>query len=83
MTTNEQKETKANKPANEIRLGNIKAAIWKTDTENGARFNVTLCRIYRTDDKWKSTTSFGRDDLQLVGKVADRAQDWIFAQQAA
>ena len=26
----------------EVRLGAIKAAVWKNDTENGVRFNVTL-----------------------------------------
>ena len=29
------------------------------------------------------TTSFGRDDLPLVAKVADIAHSWIFAQAAS
>ena len=61
-------------PVEEVRIGSIKAAIWRTDSENGPRFNVTLQRLYRTDDgKWHSTASFGRDDLLVVMKVADAA----------
>lgn len=66
------------KPAQEIRLGAIKAAIWKNDTTGGVRYNVTLSRLYRDGDQWKSTESFGRDDLLLVAKVADQAHTWIF-----
>ena len=71
------------RPVHEVRIGAIKAAIWKNETSNGgARYNVTLSRIYKDkdDDQWKSTDSFGRDDLPLVGKVADLAHTWIFEQ---
>lgn len=68
------------KPAHEIRLGRIKATIWANDTENGKRYNVTLTRLYREGDEWKQTTSFGRDDLPLVTKVADMVHLWIYEQ---
>ena len=70
------------KPIHEVRLGAIKAAIWKNDTANGVRYNVTLSRIYKDkeDDQWKSTDSFGRDDLLVLAKVADQAHSWIFQQ---
>lgn len=58
-------------------MGVVKAAIWKNDTENGVRFNVTVSRIYKDGDEWKSTDSFGRDDLLVLAKVADRAHSWI------
>ncbi len=70
----------AKKPVHEVRLGRIKAAIWENDTENGARHNVTFTRLYRDGDKWKDSTSFGRDDLPLVVKVADMCHTWIFQQ---
>lgn len=70
----------ANKPVHEIRLGTIKAAIWENDTQSGVRHNVTLSRLYKDGDDWKSSESFGRDDLPLVGKVADMAHTWIFTQ---
>jgi hypothetical protein len=70
------------KPANEVRIGAIKAAIWKNDTAGGVRYNVTFSRIYKDkeDDQWKSTDSFGRDDLLVLGKVADTAHTWIHQQ---
>ena len=68
------------KPVHEIRLGSIKAAIWANDTQNGVRHNVTLQRLYKDEEEWKSSDSFGRDDLLLVAKVANKAHTWIFEQ---
>lgn len=72
------------KPVHEVRLGSIKAAIWRNETATGPRHNVTFSRIYkdREEDTWKSTDSFGRDDLLLVGKVADQAHTWIMEQRS-
>jgi hypothetical protein len=39
-------------------------------------------RIYKDGNDWKTTDSFGRDDLPLVAKVADLAHTWIFQQGA-
>lgn len=71
------------KPVHEIRLGRIRAAIWENETQNGTRHNVTVSRLYKDGDNWKDSSSFGRDDLPLVGKVLNRCHDWIFAYQAA
>jgi hypothetical protein len=68
------------KPVHEVRLGSIKAAIWKNDTQSGVRYNVTFARLYKDGDEWKSTDSFGRDDLLVLAKVADNAHSWIFEQ---
>jgi hypothetical protein len=59
-------------PVEEIRIGSIKAAIWRNEGESGPRFNVTFQRLYRTEEgKWQSTYTFGRDDLLVLMKVAD------------
>jgi hypothetical protein len=68
------------RPVHEIRLGRIKAAIWENETQVGTRHNVTITRIFKDGDQWKSSDSFGRDDLLLVMKVADLAHSWIFEQ---
>jgi hypothetical protein len=70
-------ETKT-KPVHEIRLGRIKAAIWANETDNGTRHNVTITRLYKDGDDWKTSTSFGREELPLVAKVADMAHSWIY-----
>jgi hypothetical protein len=68
------------KPVHEIRMGKVKAAIWRNETEVGTRYSVLLSRIYKTDDGWESSSSFGRDELPLVAKVADMAHTWIYQQ---
>ena len=68
------------KPVHEIRLGRIKAAIWENETQNGTMYNVTVCRLYRDGKQWRDSASFGRDDLPLLAKVADRVHSWIFDQ---
>ena len=69
-----------NKPIHEIRLGKVKAVIWYNDTSSGVRHNVTIERLYKDGDDWKSTSSFGQDDLPLASKVLDQAHTWIFEQ---
>ena len=68
------------KPIHEVRLGFIKAAVWRNETEAGARYNATFSRLYKAEDQWASTESFGRDDLLVLGKVANEAHTWIFQQ---
>ena len=69
-----------NKPAHEIKFGKIKATIWANDTSAGVRHNVTVERLYKDGDDWKTSTSFGRDDLPLAVKALDQAHSWIFEQ---
>lgn len=70
------------KPVHDIRIGSVRAAIWKNDTPAGVRFNATFSRLYRDKDagEWRSTESFGRDDLLLLSKVADHVHSWICEQ---
>ena len=69
------------KPVHEARLGRIKATVWENETQNGTRYGVTFSRLYKDGDQWKDSTSFGRDDLPLLAKVADQVHTWIFEQQ--
>jgi hypothetical protein len=69
------------KPVHEVKLSGIRAAIWANETENGVRHNVTFSRLYKDGEQWKDSTSFRRDDLVIVAKVADLAFSWIWAEQ--
>ena len=80
MANSTRSSQAANRPVHEIRLGRIKAAIWENETQTGSRHNVTLQRIYKDGDEWRSSDSFGRDDLPLVQKVSDLAHTWIYQQ---
>ena len=70
-----------NTPVAEVRIGLVVASIWQNDTDSGTRYNVTFSRLYRDGDSWKNTRSFGRNDLLVVAKVADRAHDRILELQ--
>lgn len=71
------------KPVAEIRLATIRAAIWRNEGRNSRWYSVTLERSYRDgEDEFKSTTSFGRDDLLTVAKVVDLAHSRIFELQS-
>lgn len=65
------------RPAHEVRLGRIKATIWANQNDNGTWYNVTLSRSYKDGDEWKSSSSFGRDELLTVAEAADLANSWI------
>jgi hypothetical protein len=69
------------KPVHEIRLGCVRAAIWRNELEDGrTRHSVTFSRLYKDDGAWRDSTSFGRGELLLVGRVGEMALDWIYAQ---
>ena len=69
------------KPVDEIRIGRVKATVWKNGTEDQPRYNVTFSRLYKEGDQWKSTHSFGRNDLLVLRKVADQAHSRLFELQ--
>ncbi len=53
------------------------AALWSIFAP--ALTNVTFSRIYKdAEGNWKSTSSFGRDDLLVLAKVADMAHTKVF-----
>jgi hypothetical protein len=67
-----------NEPAiHKIRHGAISASIWRQETEKGPMFNVSIQRTYKDGDEWKSSTSFGMQNLLVVSLIATRAFEWI------
>ena len=48
---------------------------------DGPAYNATVSRLYKDDDQqWKTSESFGRDDLLLLAKVLDLAHTWVSEQ---
>ena len=68
------------KPVHEVRLGLIKARIWRKRTRSGTRHSISVARLYRDGDVWRESARFGRDDLPVVRLVLDRAHTWVFQQ---
>lgn len=70
-----------NQPVKEVRLGRIKAVIWKNQgaNGNGPLFNTTLARLYKDPElgKWNESPSLGRDALLLAARVLGEAHTWI------
>ena len=76
-------KTDSNKPIKSFRLRGITASVFENSSEDGKSFyKVTLQRSYKQDDEWKSTNSFGRDDLPLVSLLTKQAWEFILNTEA-
>lgn len=64
-------------PVHTIRIGTMKACVWKNTTRVGDRHNVTLTRLYKNGDVWKESSHYGKDDLLVAAKILDAAHSWI------
>ena len=74
---NEASDTKT-PPVAKVRVGLVTASIWENKTEKGTFHNVTFERRYRdAEGNWKSTSSYGLDDLLTLAKAADLAHTKI------
>ena len=66
------------KPTADVRIGTVKAAIWENQAKDRTLYKVTFSKRYRdAEGQWKTTHSFGRNDLLLLAKVADQAHSRI------
>src|SRR5262245_38515942 len=70
--TNMANNTKS-QPVKTLRMGRIQAAVWENHSDKGPFYNVTLRRDYKEGDTWKSSNSFGRDDLLVLCQVLGAA----------
>jgi len=74
-----------NKPVWEVRLGGIRAAIWRNENKTTGKpwFNVELTRRFKSsDEEWKDSSSFnGLADLALVQKAVELAGQWLSRQE--
>ena len=75
----------SNKPIRVFRLRGVKAAIFENHATGNVFFKVALQKIYRERDleEWRTTTSFGRDDLPIARLVLQRAWEFILATEAS
>jgi hypothetical protein len=64
-----QSVSESNQPVHTVRHRNIKASIWRNETEKGPMYKVSIIRSYREGNEWRDTSSFGYDDLMNVAKL--------------
>lgn len=69
--------TEPNRPIRIFRLRGVKAAVFENKGDQGVFHKVTLQRIYREGEQWKTTQSLGRDDLPVAILLLDRAWQFI------
>jgi len=66
------------RPIETLRDGQLKAAIWQNEGENGVFYNVTLARTYRTPDgDLRDTDGFSGSQLLRLARLADQAYGQI------
>lgn len=66
-----------NKPAHEIRRGNVKALIWENAGQHGAFYRFTVERLYKDGVIWKSSATFGANDIPKLASVLVQVEDWL------
>jgi hypothetical protein len=63
-----------NRPAETLREGSLKAAIWRNESEHGAYHSVTLARTYKDQEgNLHDTPSFRAKDMLGLSELARRA----------
>ena len=73
----------ANRPAQTIRYGAIKATIWRNSTRNGTMYSTTATRSFKDEnDEWRESHSFGPSELPTVSKALLDAHTWVQEQIA-
>ena len=76
------KTTSKNAPVAKVSVGLQTASIFKNENEGRAFYNVSFDRRYRDGNGgWKSTASYGRDDLLALAKLADLAHTKVLELQ--
>lgn len=65
------------KPVHEIKVGGIRATIWRNETNGKTIHNVTVSRIYKAGEKFEQTTSFSRSHLPRLYEAILKADHWI------
>ena len=67
----------ARQPVHVVRLGLIKASVWRNRRNAGDRYSITVVRLFKNGSTWKQSTRFGRDDLPVVRLALDEAHTWM------
>ena len=69
-------------PIKKFAAGAVNLAIWENQKQkDGKQFvvnSVSIERRYLEGENWKSTNSFGVNDLQKIRLVVDKAQEFLF-----
>lgn len=78
----------ATKPVQTFRLRGVTVSVFANTAKMKDRevtfHKVAIQRSYRDDDgEWQNTTSYGRDDLPVMGLLLKQAWQWILETEAS
>lgn len=80
----ETTETLANKPVFKARMGSITGDVWANNSEKGKFYTVSIQRSYLDKEQnWQTSSSYRRNDLPKVVRVATKCYDYIHELEAA
>lgn len=76
-------KTTKTQPAHQLRSRSIKCAVWKNESANDSFYTLTLDRLYKDGEVWKTSHSFGIGDAADIELVLTQAREWVAAQTKA
>jgi hypothetical protein len=68
---NDEGQSHANKPVDEVRYGNVKIPIWRNSTANGDFYTAGSPQVSYKDDQgnWKESKSHIATDMLMMSKA--------------
>lgn len=85
-TTNDCDRTPT-RPVQVFRARGVKVAVFENRARQGGEDRIfhklTLQRVYRDGEQWKTTTSLSRDDVPVARHLLHKAWAWILEAEAA
>jgi len=69
------------KPVHEVRIGAVKATVWRNDGKAGARYTVTTSRSFKAGEEWRQTSSYHKSDLPKLIEALGQAEQWMASRE--
>ena len=70
------------KPVHTIRIGEVRASIWKSDESSDSPFSLTIDRQWReSSGEWKEGHTFLASDVRHLSRAVIDSAQWIEWQQ--
>jgi hypothetical protein len=83
----EPESASAQKPVKVFRLRGVSASVFANRAEIDGKertfHKVSVQRSFKDGDEWKQNSSFGRDDLPVLGLMLNRAWEFILDTESA
>ncbi len=75
--------TTTNKPVKVFRLRGVKASVFENKTGESIFHKLTLQKVYREGEEWKTTNSLGVHDLPVARLLLHKAWEFILETEAS